>query len=743
MATGSGKTYTAVSAIYRLIKFGNAKRILFLVDRNNLALQTFNEFQRYVTPDDGRKFTEIYRVQHVTSSNLDPHADVYITTIQRLYSILTRQPEEVLPDDQSLFEMEDLSTDQTKPAKTVTYSSTLPIEFFELIFIDECHRSIYQEWRPVLEYFDAFLVGLTATPDVRSFAFFRRNLIQEYTLAQSVADGVNVDYETYRVRTQITEQGSRIERTSIVKTRNKLTREKGYETLSDTLEYTGSQLDRDVVALDQIRTVLGEYKAALFTRLFPGRHEVPKTLIFAKDDSHADDIVKMVREVFPEKGNDFVSKITYRVSGVKPEDLIRRFRNSFNPRIAVTVDMISTGTDIRPLEVLIFMRQIRSRNFFEQMKGRGCRTIQDDEFQTVTPDARTKTHFILLDAVGVTETRQSENPPLERKPSLSFERLLEQVAALASSGGYDEDSLTTLASRLGRLARRLKPDEALQIQQQTGHNVQTLAENLLKATDYDGQVALAQQLSGEPYPDIRAVEQATLQLTREATQPFTSTELRRVLIQAQRRDQQVIDDHSVDRLLQANFDATQSLQAISSFRAEILKRQDEITAFELAFSQRREHPLTYKQVQELADAIKWPDGEIDRVWQAYQNLDASKVRGRGTKKLTTDIIALIRHTLQRDSDPNSTLEPYDQAIERRFNTWLLEQERLRQQPFNPEQLDWLKKMRDRIAASLYIDIEDFDVAPFGTNGRTKALTIFGGPQELQAIIKDMNERLIA
>lgn len=370
MATGSGKTYVAVAESYRLIKYAKAKRILFLVDRANLGRQTLREFQNYITPDDGRKFTELYNVQLLNSKVIDPISKVCISTIQRMYSILKGEELEEELDEKSLFELEE----QIKKPLEVEYNPKVPIETFDFIIVDECHRSIYHLWRQVLEYFDAFIIGLTSTPAKHTIAFFNKNLVMEYPHEKAVADGVNVPYDVYRIRTKISEQGAKIDAGFNVKKRDKLTREQRWELLDEEVEYDSKQLDRSVVVPDQIRTIIRTFKEKLFTDLFPGRKEVPKTIIFAKDDSHADDIVHIVREEFG-KGNEFCKKITYKTTGEKPEDLIASFRNSYNPRIVVTVDMISTGTDIKPVECLIFMRDVKSRVLFEQMKGRGTRVI--------------------------------------------------------------------------------------------------------------------------------------------------------------------------------------------------------------------------------------------------------------------------------------------------------------------------------------------------------------------------------
>ena len=411
MATGSGKTYVAVSSVYRLIKFANIKRVLFLVDRNNLGRQALREFQSYTTPDDRRKFTELYPVEHLTNNIIDPGFHVYITTIQRLYSML-KGASDYESDDEESSRFEHETEDTT--LEEVPYNPKIPIDFFDVIIVDECHRSIYGKWRHVLEYFDAFITGLTATPYGQTRNFFNQNLVYEYRHQQAVEDDVNVGYYVYRIRTEITESGGTVAAGNYVARRERGSRQLNWEELDEDVEYTGNQLDRDVVAEDQIRTVVQAFKDILFTELFPSRKTVPKTLIFAKDDSHAEDIVRIVREVFV-KGDEFCQKITYRSD--KPEDLIKRFRTQFNPRIAVSVDMISTGTDIKPLECLLFMRAVRSSGYFEQMIGRGVRTISPNDLQTVTSDATAKTHFIIVDAVGVCESVKTDSQALPGDPS--------------------------------------------------------------------------------------------------------------------------------------------------------------------------------------------------------------------------------------------------------------------------------------------------------------------------------------
>ncbi len=441
MATGAGKTYTAVTECYRLLKHGGFTRILFLVDRNNLGDQTLAEFQNYRTPDDGRRFTELYNVDKLTSAGMLGSSNVVISTIQRVFKVLSG---EAAPEG------DDPGLDGYVPDEPVTiaYSAGMPPEMFDLIIVDEAHRSIYGVWRAVLDYFDAHIVGLTATPGKQTFGFFRQNLVSQYTYPESIADGVNVDFDLYRIKTEITEHGSTIDAGTVVPKVDRRTRIQRYEQLDDDLTYTGTQLDRAVTANSQIRLVLDTFRDRLFSEIFPGRSTVPKTLIFCKDDAHAEEVVTTAREVFG-KGNDFAAKITY--SARDPKALLQAFRTSATLRIAVTVDMIATGTDVKPLECVFFMRDVRSASYFEQMKGRGARTMPAADFQAVTPDATEKTRFVIVDAIGVTE-HPYVDPPLNRERSVSLKQLLDKAATLTLT----EAETATLASRLVASQERCK-----------------------------------------------------------------------------------------------------------------------------------------------------------------------------------------------------------------------------------------------------------------------------------------------
>lgn len=731
MASGSGKTFTAIYSIYRLIKYANAKRILFLVDRNTLGRQTYREFQQFVAPDDGRKFTELYNVQHLTTNKIDTVSKVCITTIQRLYSMLKGE-EEFDPEleEISLFESRD-----EKP-KEVSYNPNIPIETFDFIITDECHRSIYNLWRQVLEYFDAYIIGLTATPSKQTLGFFNQNLVTEYSHERAVADGVNVGYEVYTIKTEITSKGSKVEAGYYVDKRDKLTREVRWEQLDEDLEYSPAELDRSVVAPDQIRTIIRTFKERLFTELFPGRKEVPKTLIFAKDDSHAEDIVRIVREEFG-KGNEFCEKITYKTTGKKPEDLIASFRNSYYPRIAVTVDMISTGTDIKPLECLIFMRDVKSRVLFEQMKGRGSRTISSNDLKAVTPDANYKTHFIIIDAVGVCENDKTDSRSLERKRSVAFDKLLFNIAL----GNRDADNITSLANRLARLDKTLSDKEREEIRSIAKRDVKELTNALLDAVDPDKKIEEAKRLFNTDEPNEEQIKEAENRLIEYACSPFDNPALRNLLIEIKKKNEQIIDTISKDNVLYAGYDEKakeRDQSIINNFRRFIEEHKDELTALQIIYNEPySKRKITYDAIRKLADAIQKPPYNLttEEVWKAYERLEKSRVNG-SPQRVLTDIISLIRFSIGM----YETLEPFTDIVEKRFNEWLKMQEESGVK-FNEEQMKWLNDIKEHIARSLSISIEDFEYTPFQERGGyIRFKHIFN--EKSNSILEELNEVLV-
>lgn len=739
MATGSGKTYTAVNFIYRLIKHAGARRVLFLVDRNNLGRQALREFDQFVTPDDGRKFTELYNVQHLQSNVLDNVSKVHITTIQRLYSMLCGEADfDPANEESSLFEADAALRRQDE--LTVRYNPRIPIEYYDFIVTDECHRSIYNLWRQVLLYFDASLIGLTATPGRQTFGFFNQNLVMEYTRQRAVADGVNVDGEVYRIRTRITEQGSTVEKGFWVGKRDKRTRRQRWEQLEEDFSYDPEALDREVSSHSQIRTILTTYRDSL-PEIFPGRDEVPKTLIFAKDDNHAEEIVRITREVFG-KGDDFCQKITYRANGL-PENLISAFRTSYHPRIAVTVDMIATGTDIKPLEALVFMRAVRSRVLFEQMLGRGTRVISETEFQgvTATPNAR-KTRFVIVDAVGVTQQEMVETGTVERKRSQPLKSLLDAVAV----GAVDDDLLSSLARRLSLLERGLTLEQHNRMEEllnvpgapEQFTSLGQLANAMLDAIDPDVIQAAA---GGDGEAELQAAQR---QLMQRAVMPLAaSPELRAFLLEREI----LIDETSQDSVMERGFDGDASARArslVESFQQYIQDHRDEIGALQILFNRpwqsAEQRRLDYAQVRELAERLNQhlhmnnPLFLTESLWNAYARLERDRVRGAGQQRILADLVALVRHAAQGDD-----LAPYPEGVERRYHEWLEAQSRAGSE-FSAAQRWWLDEIARYIGINISMQLDDLNTAEFQRRGgQVAAQRLFGA--RLPALLDELNSVL--
>ncbi len=743
MATGAGKTFTTCAFAYRLVRFAGAKRILFLVDRANLGRQAKGEFDQFVTPDTGRKFTELYNVQHLTSNQLDDVSRVTICTIQRLYSMLRG---EEMPE-----EADELSTYEISAAdgrtREVAYNPAIPIEAFDFIVTDECHRSIYNLWRQVLEYFDAFLIGLTATPSKQTIGFFNQNLVMEYNHERAVADGVNVGYDVYRIKTKTGEQGGKVEKGFYVDKRHKQTRAVRWQQLDEDLEYTANELDRSVVVPSQIRTVLETFRDALATELFPGRTLVPKTLVFAKDDSHAEDIVRIGREVFG-KGNDFCKKITYQSvhpetgKPAKSDELIAQFRNSPQPRIAVTVDMIATGTDIKPLECLLFMRDVRSRVYFEQMKGRGTRVVTPTELQAVSgADAHAKTQFVIVDAVGVCESDKTDSRPLERKRDVPTDKMMLGVAL----GKRDDPTLTSLAGRLARIDRELTGEQRAQLTALAGGKpLNEIAAGLLRSVDPDAIAQRATGVAGSAPNEVSEAkfETARKELVNTACAPFDSPAFREGLLRIKREAEQTIDRVTIDEVLSKGFDTAAKSRAdglLKSFRAYIEEHKAEITALQILYSRPYRQRLTEPMLKELEKKLRENHAAMteDRLWDAFAASNPGRVKGRSQAGRFADLVAMVRFALEQQP----VLEPFAESVTARFNEWLMDKAGTGV-TFTPEQLAWLNLIRDHIATSLSIETEDFDYAPFSQRGGLgKAHELFGS--ELVPLLEELNQTLAA
>jgi type I restriction enzyme R subunit len=744
MATGSGKTYTAISFIYRLLKYAKAKRILFLVDTKNLGEQAEQEFMAFLPNDDNRKFTELYGVTRLKSSFIPPDNQVYISTIQRMYAILKgRELDEIAEE----INPNEIHIDSRDPIP-VSYTERIPIEFFDFIVIDECHRSIYNLWKQVLDYFDAFQVGLTATPDNRTFGYFNQNLVSDYGYEKAVIDGVLVPYNVFTIETKITKDGSKIAIGENVDKRERLTRRKFWESVDEEVEYLGKQLDKDIVNPSQIRIIVRGIRDNM-PAMFPdridkdGKFEVPKTLVFAKTDSHAEDIIEIVREEFGEE-NKFCKKITYK-SEEDPKNVLTQFRNDYYPRIAVTVDMIATGTDIRPLEVLVFMRDVKSRSYYEQMKGRGTRTCPVEELKAKgTPSARfSKDHFVIIDAIGVENSQKTDSRPLEKKPGLSLKDLLQNVAL----GNTQEEILSSLANRLIRLDKQINEKEKTAFSEQAGgSSINRVVSQLLDAYDPDKleeiSARISHNLSGQAPAVIEAaINQEQQQIIEQAVAPFNNPDLRGYIINVRRKYDQIIDSINMDEVVNIGWVKDQqdaATHTIHDFTEWIEAHKEEITALQIFYGQPyRRRELSYKMIKDLYEKIKTEKPLLAplQVWKAYEQLREAS----GSPK--NELIALVS-LIRRVTGIDGSLIPYDKTVDKNFQDWVFKKQEGAATKFTEEQMQWLRMIKDYVAGSFHVGRDDFELDPFNKSGGLgKMWQLFG--EGTEEIINELNGVLAA
>lgn len=742
MATGSGKTFTAITFIYRLLKFAKAKRVLFLVDTKNLGEQAEQEFMSYIPVDDNRKFTELYSVQRLKSSYIASDSQVCISTIQRLYAVLKGNELEESAEEENPNERKF----EAKEIPPIAYDAKLPIEFFDFIVIDECHRSIYNLWKQVLEYFDAFEVGLTATPDKRTFGYFNQNVVSEYSHEMAVADNVNVGYEVFVIDTKVTQEGGKLWKGEYVELRDRLSRKKRMELQDEDEDYSARQLDKDVVNPNQIRTIIRTFRdhlPGIFKDRFDqhGVFEVPKTLIFAKTDSHADDIIQIVREEFAEE-NKFCKKITY--TSDDPKSTLAQFRNDYYPRIAVTVDMIATGTDVKPLECLLFMRDVKSINYFEQMKGRGTRTIDLDTLRKVTPTAKyTKDHFVIVDAIGVTKSLKTDSRPLEKKPGIPLKDLLQAIAI----GARDEALFTSLASRLTRLDKQVNEKEKQGFKELAqGKTISQVVKELLNAYNPDVIEEIEERISLEkpgaaPVEIEAAINNAVEHLQNEAAKVFTG-ELNTYIDNVRKAHEQRIDLTNPDEVIHADWDTDiigKANEIVKGFTEWMLLHKDELTALQIFYNQPyRRRELTYNMIKEVLEKLKEDKPVLAplQVWRAFSSTGMA-TNGSPLNELSA-IVSLIRNACGIDS----ILTSYDKTVDKNFQDWVWKRHSGAGHKFTEEQMEWLHMIKEHVSGSFHIEKDDFDYNPFNSlGGLAKMWQLFG--VETDEIINELNEVLAA
>ena len=650
LATGSGKTYLACLASYRLLNYTSTKRVLFLVDRNNLARQTESEFSLFDRTEHQQPMSNLYQIKRLKRES-DIDADIVISTIQKLFAVLTGQQ---LSEGNEDAEDEDAKKNEDKaneePAVQLGDDLKLPPDYFQFIVVDECHRSIYGKWRAVLDYFsEAKVLGLTATPTPEAYAFFNNNIVENYSYDDSVVDGVNVPSRVYRIETKVTEQGGTIEEGSkVVEITHKTGATSTYDA-ENTYIYTAEALDRSVLNRDQIRKVLTAYKEAIYTDLYPEREKqwkyVPKTLIFAKDDNHAMEIVDVAKEVFEDEFDgsvpaNFVQKITY--SAGDSNALIRDLRTEKEFRIAVTVTLVATGTDVRPLEVVLFMRDVRSDVLYTQMKGRGCRTIKDDKLREVTPNADTKECYYIVDAVGVTEHDHSIPGPGfgPGKRTLSLVQLLEHLA----HGEVSDENLLLLRNYCSTINKRYE-DNAMfgkhldYFITTYGFAPRSLANSIQNAFDH----GILEDYNG-PSGDN------TIRMNLIAIL-MNNIQARNKLIEMHKGYSVSVQDE--DTVIYAGFSKETAKGYIENFEKYLDDNKDSIEALRIIYNS-EDAVITHKMLVELRDRLLSENRQygVYQLWKSYKILDeegnVDELDIKHNINALTNLIQLVRYAYKKN-----------------------------------------------------------------------------------------------
>lgn len=712
LATGAGKTYTACLAAYRMLSYTPTRRVLFLVDRNNLGKQAEGEFGTFRLTKNGEAFNTIFTVNRLRSSSIPSDSNVVISTIQRLFSFLKGETIEDNDED-----------DENEPAEEVILppNPDLPHDYFDMIIIDECHRSIYKNWRKVLEYFDtARLVGLTATPIPETMAFFNNNRIVNYTLEKSIVDGVNVDCRVYRIKTQVTETGGAILEGEKVKEETRYTGEVKTVSSKETKTYTNKELNRSIINPAQIKLILSTYRDVVYTELFndpqrePNMDYLPKTLIFALNEAHATNIVQIAKEVFGRTDDRFVQKITY--SAGDSNELIRQFRNDKDFRIAVTCTLVATGTDVKPLEVVMFMRDVESLPLYIQMKGRGVRTIGDEQLRNVTPNAFSKDCFYLVDAVGVTEHEKTIPTATDESTTkiITLKELLERI----SHGYFPDEYLKRLAATLARIYNKADDSQRKEFARLSHDDMKELSARI-----YDA-------LEKGTLPPFVSTEKPNLERKGLVSPLANHADARRYLLILAAGFVNTLMPGE-DTLISKGFSIEEAKNTTEAFEEFCRENADEIEALRIIYNNEGE-PITYSMLKDLEHKLKMANNHFapKQIWNSYAILSPGKVKRSTTKEESdalTNIIQLVRFAFRQIDRLESVVTTSKQY----FNLWLGQNQR----EITDKQREVISRIVDYIASNGACTVRD--IREDDATHAAQMIRAFGGMQKADEALRSL------
>lgn len=729
LATGSGKTYLACLASYRLLNYTPAKRVLFLVDRNNLARQTETEFSLFNRTEKQKPMNELYQINRLTKPE-NIQGNIIISTIQKLFAVLTGQ---TITEDDEDEEDEKLGLKdaiKNEPDIVLGEDLKLPPDYFQFIIVDECHRSIYGKWKAVLDYFkDAKVLGLTATPTPEAYAYFNKNIVEEYTYEDSVVDGVNVPARVYRIITDATVHGGTINQGETVTNVNRSGEIVDVYNTQQRIDYAPNQLDRTVINPNQIESVLKSYMESIYTDLYPEREEnwnyIPKTLIFAKDDNHATKIVEIAKKVFAEKfpsgkvPDNFVQKITY--SAGDSNALIRELRTEKDFRIAVTVTLVATGTDVKPLEAVLFMNDVKTEVLYTQMKGRGCRTLNEDKLREVTPNADNKNCFYIVDAVGVTEAdKHIPQPGKDGEPRPKILRL-DQLLERLSHGEVSDENLALLRDYCATIQKRYEDNPLFERHlnmfiSDYGFSPRGLANNINQS--------LSQNLL-PPYENISDENSARKNLIFCL---MSNLSARKKLLEMH-QGYRAVTPQNEDEVIYKGFSKETAKSFIANFEQYLNDNADKIEALRIIYNS-EDTVITYSMLADLQDKLIAENGQFtpDYIWKSYKILNNNgNVEELDTKKnikALTHLIQLVRFAYHKSNKLVSLIKGYSQ----RFSLYCGQAQRV----LTDDQKEIMKQIADYIIEEGAISIKELN--DFDTDLWRKGIKNFGAPVLSEEII---------
>lgn len=723
LATGSGKTYLACLAAYRLLSYTPTRRVLFLADRNNLARQAETEFKLFNRTEKKQPLNDLYTINRLTKPD-KINGDIIISTIQKLFAVLTgRSTDETNEDEEDENNLNFDETDEQKAESEIDLGKDikLPSDYFQFIIVDECHRSIYGKWQSVLKYFkDAKILGLTATPTPEAYAFFNDNIIEKYTYDDSVVDGVNVPARVYRIKTEQTEHGGAI------KSGDKFveTTRSGYKVneyiAEERIDFNPTQLDRSVVSPDQIRKNIETFRDSIYTDMFPERKAlweyIPKTLIFAKDDHHASEIVDIVKAVFAEKfeygkiPEKFVQKITY--SAGDTNTLIREFKTEKEFRIAVTVTLVATGTDVKPLEIVMFMRDVNSDVLYTQMKGRGCRTINDDKLKEVTPNATTKDCFYIVDCVGVTE-HDKTIPAAGGGETGTNTPKLEKLLEYLSHGYITDDNLSFLRDYCASINRRYENNPLF------GHQLSMFITNF-GFSPKDLALNINNAISQNILPPFISPSDENRTRNNLISCLISNLEARKKLLELHRGYYAIYPND--DTLIEKGFSKEQALSFIENFEKYITENADSIEALRIIYNS-EDTVITRSMLSELQERLLSENLSFTpaKIWRNYKLLDTDsnvdELDISQNANALTNLIQIVRYAYKKNPKLISLLKGYSQ----RFALYCGQAQRT----LTEDQKDIMKHIADYVISDGYISINELN--EIDTDLWRKAIKTFGAP----------------